>query len=133
MSSTVKGLQSHSAGRVKHLYPLMTEDSPGPETILNPFFCVEARIDFNDVRTGFRETVSLSKALEIYSDNADLLWTDDMMRDIDLAKTRSSPPNGIRLGILPNFVDDNFLARMENQFVQYLLRSFRQKFTGISI
>ena len=126
MPLITKGLQPHSAEKVNHLYPLMG-DSPGPETILSPFFCVEARIDFNDVRTGFRETVSLSKALEIYSDNTGLLWTDDMIRDIDLARTSSSPPSGIRLGVLPDFVDANFLACMENQFVQYLLRSFETK------
>ncbi|MGD0099962.1 MAG: hypothetical protein ABSC60_06425, partial [Acidobacteriota bacterium] len=84
MPLTEKGHQSHSAEKVKQLYQIL-ETPRGPETILNPFFCVEARVDFNDVRTGFRHTVSLSKALEIYSDNADLLWTDDMIRDVDLA------------------------------------------------
>jgi hypothetical protein len=126
MSSGAKGPQSHAAEKLRQLYQI-TEDSRDGESELIPFFCVEARVDFNDVRTGFRETVSLSKALEIYSTNADLLWTDDMVRDVNLLATTSSVPNGIRLGILPDFVDANFLTRMENQFVQYLLRSFEAR------
>jgi len=75
------------------------------------------------VRTGFRKTVSLSKALEIYSDRAELLWTDDMIRAVDLAQTSFSAPDGVQIEVLPDFVDANFVTRMENQFVQYLLRS----------
>jgi len=124
--TSAKGRQPNAAEKLKQLYQPV-EVSRGHDTELTPFFCVEARVDFNDVRTGFRETVSLSKALEIYSSTADLLWTDDMIRDVDLVKTSSSAPSGIRLGILPDYVDANFLTRMENQFVQYLLRSFEAK------
>ena len=112
--------------KIKHLYQDL-EHPRNRETELIPFFCVEARIDFNDVRTGFRETVSLSKALEIYSDNADLLWTDDMVREVDLTKTSSTVPVGARLGVLPDFVNPDFFTRMETQFTQYLLRSFEAK------
>jgi hypothetical protein len=121
-----KGHQSHAAEKLKQLYQ-SSESNADRETVLIPFFCVETRIDFNDVRTGFRETVSLSKALEIYSNNAELLWTDDMIRDVDLTKTTSSAPDGVRLGVLPDFVDAGCLNRMEQQFVQYLLRSFEVK------
>jgi hypothetical protein len=117
--------QNHVSERVKQLFQPVDALNAGAEWI--PFFCVEARIDFNDVRTGFRETVSLCKALEIYSDNADLLWTDDMIRDVDLRCLAPSIPAGIHLGILPDFVNSNFLAQMENQFVQYLLRSYEAK------
>ena len=122
-STTTKGHQSSVADRIKQLYQHL-EDSRCSAAEWIPLFCVEARIDFNDVRTGFRETVSLSKALEIYSDNAEMLWTDDMIRDVDLVKAIASAPEGIRLSALPDFVNANFLTRMENQFVQYLLRSF---------
>jgi hypothetical protein len=123
---TTKGRQSRTGEKVKQLYSLI-ENLPEKTALLSPFFCAEARIDFNDVRTGFRETVSLSKALEIYSDKADLLWTDDMIWDIDLARTSASAPDGVRLQALPEFVDAAFLSQMENQFSQYLLRSFEVK------
>jgi hypothetical protein len=109
--------------RVKHLF-LETEEPGVPGIVYSPYFYAEARIDFNDVRTGLRETISLSKALEIYSNNADLLWIDDMIRDVDPQKTSSSAPDTVRLGILPDFVDANFISRMETQFTQYLMRSF---------
>jgi hypothetical protein len=117
--------QNHATDRIKQLY--ISVDDAGGHKEWTPFFCIEARIDFNDVRTGFRETVSLCKALEIYSDKADLLWTDDMVCDIDLRKTGSSIPEGVHLGVLPDFVDPNFLARMENQFTHYLLRSYEAR------
>lgn len=125
-STTAKGHLFPGADRIKQLYQRL-EGPSGSAAEWIPLFCVEARIDFNDVRTGFRETVSLSKALEIYSDNAEMLWTDDMIRDVDLLKASSSAPEGVRLSALPDFVNANFLTRMENQFVQYLLRSFGTK------
>lgn len=126
MSSTSPRIHpNHAAEKIKQLFLITSHSGYTAEWM--PFFCVEARVDFNDIRTGFRETVSLSKALEIYSDNADLLWTDDMIRDIDIRKTSAMVPEGARLGPLPAFVDPNFLTRMENQFVQYLLRSFEAK------
>jgi len=122
--TTASAKAHQSPEKIKQLYQVMDDDTACTTTEWIPSFCVEARIDFNDVRTGFRETVSLSKALEIYSDNAELLWTDDMIREVDLLKTSSAIPDGIQLGVLPGFVDANFLTRMENQFAQYLLRSF---------
>jgi hypothetical protein len=113
----------HSGDKVKHLF-LATEDPGAPGIEHFPYLYVEARIDFSDVRTGFRETVSLSKALEIYSNTADLLWIDDMVRDVDPQKVQSSVPDTVRLGTLPAFVDPNFISRMETQIIQYLLRSF---------
>jgi len=95
-----------------------------PESEYFPFFYVEARIDFKDVRTNLRETVSLSKALEIYSNNAELLWVQDMVRDVDLQNTSISLPDSVRLSPLPGFVDAGFLSRMETKVVQYLLKSF---------
>jgi hypothetical protein len=123
---STKSHQSHTAEKLRQLYQT-PEGVAGNVSGLIPFYCVEARIDFSDVRTGFRETMSLTKALEIYSDNADLLWTDDMIRDVDLRKTTSSIPDSVRLGVLPDFVDMGFLKRMEQQFIQYLLRSFEVK------
>ena len=109
--------------KVKHLY-LRAQEGATPGIEYFPYFHVEVRIDFNDVRTGLRETVSLNKALEIYSDNADLLWIDDMVRDVDADKTMPSPPDAVHLGLLPAFVNANFISRMETQFIQYVLRSF---------
>jgi hypothetical protein len=111
---------------LRSLY-LEPEDLGHSEKEYFPYFYAEVRVDFNDVRTGLRETVSLSKALEIYSNDAELLWVEDMMRDVDLQKATNSLPDAIFLSPLPGFVDASFLSRMETKFIQYLLRSFAAK------
>jgi len=118
--------EKHSPHPIDELRSLFFEpEDPGkPEIEYFPCFYVEARIDFNDVRTGLRETVSLSKALEIYSNHAEMLWVEDMIRDVDLQKASTSLPDSVRLSPLPDFVDANFLSRMETQFIQYLMRSY---------
>jgi hypothetical protein len=115
-----------SAETVKHLYFMPENESSANQELL-PHFYVEARIDFNDVRTGFRETVSLSKALEIYSDYADLLWARDMIREVDQRRVKSVMPASARLGPLPSFVDADFISRMESQFIRHLLNSYEAR------
>jgi hypothetical protein len=123
MSLNSKKQPPSSGEGLKQLY-LKPEGAPASGGEYFPFFYAEARIDFNDVRTGLRETVSLSKALEIYPNIADLLWTEDMVRDVDFGMTTSAIPGTVSLNSLPDFVDAHFIAHMEIQFVQYLLRSF---------
>jgi hypothetical protein len=115
-----------AADKVKHLY-LEKTDSQTSHTEYCPFFYVEARIDFNDVRTGFRATESLNKALEIYAASADLIWSDDMIQDVDPPKITSSPPADTCLRRLPDFVDTAYVSQMETQFIQYLLRSHKTR------
>jgi hypothetical protein len=124
LKSNGHALDSGEKARYRYFTP---EGLPNANAEFLPHFYVEARIDFNDVRTGFRETVSLSKALEICSDNADLLWESGMIREVDPRKVKSVMPDFARLRRLPGFVDANFISRMETQFIQYLLRSYKAR------
>jgi hypothetical protein len=99
---------------------------PNPDCQFSPFFYAEAKIDFNDVRTGFRETIGLKKALELLS-GEDLIWADDMIRDVDSDNIGVAAPDGIRLEGLPDFVDAQFISRMEVKLIQYLMRRFEAK------
>ncbi len=112
--------------KVKSLY-LSRDNSVIDSIEYFPYFYAEARIDFNDVRTGYRETKSISKALEIYSPRADLLWVGDMIRDVDPRKMQSAPPYQVQLNSLPEYVDDKFVSMMEMQYMQYLVRSFESR------
>jgi hypothetical protein len=112
--------------KINHMY-LENADSQTSNVEYCPFFYVEVRIDFNDVRTGFRSTESLNKALEIYAASADLIWSEDMIQDVDPQKITSSAPGDIRLRRLPEFVDAVGISQMETQFIQYLLRSHKTK------
>lgn len=116
----------HSAEKLKHLL-WESEDGLGMGPDYTPHLYIEARIDFNDVRTGFRETVGLSKALEIYPDEEGLLWADDMIRDIDPSRLKPFIPDAERVEALPGFVDADFIARTETQFIRYLLRSYETR------
>jgi hypothetical protein len=89
-----------------------------------PRYYAQARIDFNDVRTGFRATIDLARAVELSRGAAELPWVEEMTVEVDPSRTVSSPPGEARLSPLPGHVDAPFLKLMETQFVGYLLRSF---------
>ncbi len=89
-----------------------------------PFFYLEAKIDLADVRSGFRESLSVSRALEMIQFEGDALWTEDMVREIDPASVESGLPVTEKLPPLPDHVDASYLRRLENQFLRYLLRHF---------
>ena len=126
MPSNSQSQQPHTTDRVKQLF-CVPEGHRNTKEELLPHFYVEARVDFNDIRTGLRETVSLCRALEIYSDNADLLWAGDMIREVDPRSVVAAKPDCASLGRLPGFVDANFISRMEARFIEYLLSSFEAK------
>ena len=69
----------------------------------------------------------MTKALEIYAASADLIWSEDMIQDVDSQKVSSSAPGDILLRRLPDFVDAAYISQMETQFIQYLLRSYKTK------
>jgi hypothetical protein len=111
---------------VKQLF-FEAENAPSSGAEYSPFYYAEVRIDLNDVRTGFRSTVSLHKAISLYLITPDLLWAEDMMRDIDPQRTKSSPPDGAAFKGLPDFVNAGFISQTETQFIHYLLRSHKTK------
>ncbi len=109
-------------GPIKELhFPQVSPD--GVEVEFAPRLYFEAKIDFNDVRSGFRETCSVSKAMEIYPiDDDDVLWTKDMACDIDPSRVASGTPSTGKLHPLPSFVDSETMIRMEAMFINYLMR-----------
>lgn len=92
-----------------------------------PFFYVVARVDFNDVRTGFRLMVSISKASELHPIGLDLSLVEDMVQDVDPHNVKNVIPEVARLGKLPDFVDTGFMSQMETLFIRHLLNSFKAR------
>jgi len=107
--------------KVENLY-LAAEGSSATDYF--PYFYAETRIDFNDVRTGYRDAVNLRKALKIYADRKELFLTDDMILDVDSWKIQAIPPDTARMQPLPEFVDGTFLTEMESRYIEYLTRYF---------
>jgi hypothetical protein len=118
--------QPYDSSSIKFLF-YDIEDAKSAEIEYAPFFFVEARVDFNDVRTGFSSMISLNKAFELHPLGSDLSLVEDMVRDIDPQKVKSSIRDSARLGKLPDFVDAGFMSQMETQFIRYLLNSFKAR------
>ncbi len=92
-----------------------------------PHIYLEARIDFNDVRTGFTETFNINRAAEIPSKKSEPFWDEDAVLEIDPKKLATSVPEGVQIDDLPGHVDRQFISRIETQFIEYLLRAFTVK------
>ncbi len=126
MHPSPQGQPSVAVNKIKHLL-FEAEHPPAGDSAYAPFFYAEVRIDFNDVRTGYRTTVSLNKAVEIHSIYPDMLWAEDMVQDVDCRRIKSVAPEASFFGQLPGFVDENFMSQVETQFIQYLMRCHTAK------
>jgi hypothetical protein len=110
---------SPDSDRGKFLY--ISDDRVASEYA--PYFYVEARIEFNDVRTRYHGTMTMNKAMEIHPESAALLWADDMVVDVDAGKIKLAIPGFDPSDRLPGFVNNEYISGMENRFVQFVLRS----------
>jgi hypothetical protein len=108
------------AGKIKHLYLYPSSPTGGQEYA--PSVYLEARVDFADVRSGCHMTYGISSVLDLVPFDGDLLWTRDMVRTVDPAALQTSAPPQAKLRRLPEFVNEEFFARIETQYLTYLLR-----------
>jgi hypothetical protein len=113
-------------GKIKHYYLRSTRQSGRVvEYVAHLYF--EAKIDFADVRSGLRETCSVSNAVGIYPFDEEALWIEDMVRGVEPSSIRASAPRQVRLHPLPEYVDADAIARAETRYLQYLLRYFKRR------
>jgi hypothetical protein len=126
MRQDLQSRTSSRANAIRQLY-LDIEDLQTTGVKYTPFFYAEVRLDFNDVRTGFRATVSLNQAAEIHQVAPDLLLSEDMIRNVDPKKIKIQASEAIERGQLPDFVDAAFFSQMETQFIHFLLRSYKAR------
>ncbi|MBN2317443.1 MAG: hypothetical protein JXR49_00105 [Acidobacteria bacterium] len=111
---------------VKSLF-WISEPAAARELEYVPHLYLEAKIDFCDVRTGFTETFNINRAVEIPSNKSKPFWDDDAVVEIDPKKLGPVVPKEAQIIDLPGHVDGRFIAWMETQFVEYLLRAFTVK------
>jgi hypothetical protein len=112
--------QSGAGRRARHLF--YRRDSGAGEYTCVPYFYVEARIDFADVRTGHHVTCEFNDLMEIDSLDDEFLWTPDMVHAVDPARLQTSRPEGADLGALPDSVTEDTFDRLETHYIRYLLR-----------
>jgi hypothetical protein len=108
--------------RIRHLTLEVPPAHEALEYVARLYF--EARIDMSDVRSGFRDTLSINKALEIHPMEDDAMWTPDMAVTVDTSLIEEGlPRDGTARGI-PDFLDAALLSRLETLFLSYLMRYF---------
>jgi hypothetical protein len=113
--------------RVKRLYQKPALVS-GPPADYYPHYYFEAKVDVNDVRSGFHESRGVSSALEVYPYDPDWAWTQDMVHEVCPGLLQERPPDEVRIHPLPSFVDDDVVARVETQFVFHIVRHMKARF-----
>ena len=69
-----------------------------------PHLFLEAKIDFSDVRTGFNESYTVIRAVDIPSDTTKPFWDDDAVREIKPASFGPAVPKEVFLIDLPGCV-----------------------------
>jgi hypothetical protein len=115
-------LSTRPPDKIKHLTLKVPRSAEVEQYVPRLYF--EARIDLSDVRSGFRDTYSLNKALEIHPMEGDMMWTPDMAVSVDTSLIeRGLPPEG-KSRELPGYLDAVQLARLEALFLAYLMRYF---------
>jgi hypothetical protein len=91
-----------------------------------PCVYIEADIDFNDVRTGYKGALKLARALKIYENHAVPGWSGEIILDGNAGGMQETPPRAARLNPLPEFLDAGFIEIIKNRYVEYLTRTWKK-------
>jgi len=93
-----------------------------------PFVYIEASIDFNDIRTGYKGAEKLARALKFYQKHAVPGWAEEIIYDADIDRIQETAPRSARLRPLPEFVDVEFIENVKKRYVEYLTRTWKKLF-----
>lgn len=118
-SSTFASQPEQSRG-IKFVY--LCPDSWNPEEPWAPYFYLEARIDYADVRSGYHMTCGMNHILDLQPYDDDLPLMPDMVRTVDPAVIRTVKPEQAKLARLPVYITEDLLDRLETQYLSFLLR-----------
>ena len=91
-----------------------------------PCVYVEADIDFNDIRTGYKGKVKLARALKIYDSYATPGWSEEVILDANLDRIQEIPPQAARFRPLPGFINAQFINVLKNRYMEYLTRTWKK-------
>ena len=91
-----------------------------------PYVYIEAGIDFNDVRTGYKCAVKLARALKMHDDHAFPGWIEEIIHDADIDNVQEVQPRAVRLHPPPEFMDAEFIDVVKNRYIEYLARTWKR-------
>jgi hypothetical protein len=124
MKKTSRGWM-HRLKDIESLY--LRPEKPDKTTVeYFPYIYIEAGIDFNDVRTGYRGAEKLARALKIFSGHAFAGWSAEIVQDANIGRIRASRPRASRLHPLPEFVDAEFIDTVKSRYIEHLTRTWKK-------
>jgi hypothetical protein len=91
-----------------------------------PCVYIEAGVDFNDIRTGYKGAVKLARALKIFDNHSVPGWADEIILDADIKRIRETRPRTIQLCPLPEYLDAEFIDIVKNRYIEYLTRTWKK-------
>jgi hypothetical protein len=116
---------THRFKDIENLY--LTPEAPRKAaTEYFPCVYIEADIDFNDVRTGYKGTVKLARALKIYDSHAVPGWSEEIIHDADIDRIQETQPRSARLCQPPEFMDVEFINSVKKRYIEYLTRTWKK-------
>ena len=95
------------------------------ETEYFPCVYIEADIDFNDVRTGYKSDVKLARALKIYENQEVSGWSEEFVHDENIDTIKAFPPRAARFCPAPEFMNAEFIDSVKKLFLEYLTRTWK--------
>jgi len=105
---------------------LSPEDSHGGEVEYFSCIYIEASIDFNDIRTGYKNAVKLARALKIYDSHLVYGWSEEIIYDANIDRIQEVQPHGARLCSPPEFLDAEFIDNIKKRYIEHLMRSWKK-------
>ncbi len=118
-SQTFPAQPEQSRG-IKFVY--LCRDSWVPEQPWTPYFYLEARIDYADVRSGYHMTCEMNHVLDLQPYEDDLPLTRDMVRSVEPSSIQTTRPEQAKLLSLPVYITEDLLQRLETMYFSFLLR-----------
>ena len=107
----------------KNLFQI-PENSGQEGIVLEPLVLLEARIDFNDIRTGFRERYTINRVIAIPEARVDPVWDGTGLPQLSPEGLAKNPPEKAVFKSLPEHADASLISWIESRFIQHLLRTF---------
>jgi len=114
--------------RFKDIVSLYLPPEVPRKTAVEYFPCVyiEVDINFNDIRTGYKNAVKLARALKIYNSQAVPGWSEEIIHDTNIDRIQETLPRAARLRQPPEFIDSEFIDNVKKRYIEYLTRTWKK-------
>jgi hypothetical protein len=120
--------EQHWMRRLKDIESLYLRPEDPNITASEYYACVyiEASVDFNDIRTGYKGATKLARALKIHEGGTVSGWSEEIIQDANIDRINEIPPHAAQLHPPPEFLNAEFINIVKNRYIEYLTRSWKK-------